>query len=270
MFAREPLKVARFWALVFLSIAAMVLDHQYQRLGPVRSLLATLVYPVQCLVRWPVTVFTEASDYFQPYQALLKENQALKHQQFLQEGKLQRLLAIESENTRLRSLLRSMPREKEGYLVAEIVQVDPLPDRHCVVLNQGRNRGVFVGQPVIDAEGVVGEVVEVYPFSCRVILLTDSRHAIPVENTRNQVRGIVQGLGNLQEMKLQHILSNPDIQVGDVLMTSGLGGNYAYGYPVGEVKAIEQAPGEPFASFVVKPLAKLESIRQVLLLMPPT
>jgi rod shape-determining protein MreC len=244
----------------------MVLDHQYQHMGSLRSLLATLLTPMQYMIQAPILAFDRALAYWQPRHALIAENQALKHDKFLQDGRLQRLLAIESENARLRGLLRSRPRETPKYQVAEIIQINPTPNKHDVILNQGMNAGLKVGQPVIDAEGLVGEIVEVYPFSCKVMLLTDRTHAIPVENARNQVRGIVQGLGNLHEMKLQHVLNSADIQEGDILITSGLGGHYPYGYPVGEVKSVVQAPGEPFASFLVSPIAKFDSIRQVLLL----
>jgi rod shape-determining protein MreC len=243
----------------------MILDQHYQHMGPLRSFLATVLTPVQQAIQFPIRVFDNMVDYWKPRHVLISENQSLKHEKFLQDGRLQRLLAIESENARLRGLLKSMPRETLKYGVAEIIQIDPMPNKHYVLLNQGLNTGLSVGQPVIDAEGIVGEITEVYPFSCKVILLTDRTHAIPVENARNQVRGILQGLGNLNEMKLQHVLNSADIQVGDVLITSGLGGHYPYGYPVGEVKEVIQAPGEPFASFLVKPFARLDRIRQVLL-----
>ncbi|MEY3182059.1 MAG: rod shape-determining protein MreC [Pseudomonadota bacterium] len=244
----------------------MILDHQYQHMGHVRSFLATVLTPLQHAIQFPIRSVDRLIEYLKPINVLVSENQALKHEKFLQDGRLQRLLAIESENARLRGLLKSMPRESLKYGVAEIIQIDPTPDKHYVLLNQGLNAGFSVGQPVIDAEGIVGEVVEVYPFSCKVMLLTDRTHAIPVENARNQVRGIVQGLGTLHELKLQHVLNSTDIQVGDVLITSGLGGHYPYGYPVGRVKAVLQVPGEPFASFSIEPFARLDRIREVLLI----
>lgn len=265
LFARQPLGWFRFSILCLFSVACMVADHHFARLAEFRSGLVTALYPLQYLSYWPLHAFATAKGYLQSHQALAKEYQILQQQQFLQDGRLQRLVAIEAENERLRYLLKSSQSFDFQYQVAEVIQQDPASDKHYLILNQGLNAGIHIGQPVVDADGVVGEVTEVYPFSCKIILITDVSHAIPVENVRNQVRGILHGLGRLREMKLQHTFGQAELEVGDILVTSGLGGNYPYGYPVGEVQAVDQNPGDPFQCFKVKPKAKLDRIRQVLL-----
>lgn len=242
----------------------MVLDHRYQRLDQVREYLSYMVYPLQWVVNVPVQITNDCRYYFTSNHSLVRENERLRQEQLMQNARLQKFMALEAENLRLHDLLNSSPKSGESLKVAEILQVDNDPFSHNIVLNKGRQDTVYVGQPIIDAHGVMGEIVEVNALTSRAILITDASHAIPVENVRNGVRGIVVGTGS-NGLELQYVPTTSDIQVGDVLVTSGLGGRYPPGYPVGNIVEINQDKRESFASVHVTPSAHLKRGRQVLL-----
>lgn len=255
------------WCLIALSIALMVLDHRYHQLDQVRGYLSQTTFPFQWVVDAPFRLTETVREYITSHHALLAENETLRQQQLLQEGHLQRLLALEAENTQLRTLLKASPREGETLSVAEILKVDSDPFIHRIIINKGEQDNVFVGQPIIDASGVMGEIIEVYPFTSRAILLTDTSHAIPVESVRNGVRGIAVGTGAIDSLQLQHVPTTADLKVGDVLVTSGLGGRFPSGYPVGTITDVSKDAGESFAVVRVKPSAYLDRGRQVLLIL---
>lgn len=243
----------------------MVLDQHYHRLDQVKSWMSTLVYPLQWAVHAPSTLSQDVKEYFVSHHHLVQENKRLKQEQFLQNGQLQQLISLQAENTRLRTLLQSSERQKEEHTIAEVLQIDEDPFNHRIVLNKGIDSKVLVGQPIIDEDGVMGEVIEVNPCNSVAILVTDASHAVPVENARNGVRGILLGTGAIDTLSLQHVPTTADIQEGDVLVTSGLGGRYPPGYPVGVINKVEHDPAQTFAVIRVKPKAHLERGRQVLL-----
>jgi rod shape-determining protein MreC len=246
-------------------VALITLDHRYHRLDQIRAYLSYAVYPLQWAVDMPVRLTHRCGEYCASYKALVKENEKLRQEQFLQNARLQKVLSLESENVRLHSLLQSAVRVGETHRVADIIQVDADPYNHNIILNKGKNQNVLVGQPILDAQGVMGEIIEVNAVFSRAILITDPSHAVPVENVRNGVRGVVIGTGNIDGLELQHVPTTADIKVGDILVTSGLGGRYPVGYPVGTITRIEQDPSESFAKVQVTPAAQLERGRQVLL-----
>lgn len=243
----------------------MVSDYRYHQLNIVRDYLSMAIYPIQWIVDSPVRLSDTLKQYTHSYHELVKINQDLREQQLLQSARTEKYMALEAENIRLRSLLQSSPRNGETLLVAEIIRVDSDPLIHRVILDKGSRQGVRLGQPVIDAEGIIGEVIEVHPYVSRVILLTDTSYGIPVENVRNGVRGIAVGIGAIKNLELQHVPNTVDLKVGDNLVTSGLDGRYPPGYPVGTVSEIQQNSGEPFVKVQITPSAHLERIRQVLL-----
>lgn len=244
----------------------MVVDHRYHHLEGLRNYLSFVVYPIQWLVDTPIRVATDIVQYAHTYSHLVQENATLRQAQLLQNAKMQKFLSLEAENNRLRTLLQSRPRSGESLLVAEIIHADSDPFIHRVIVDKGDNQGVALGQPVIDASGIVGEVIEVHPHMSRVILLTDVSHGISIENVRNGVRGIAVGTGSIKTLELQHVPNTIDFAVGDNLVTSGLDGRYPPGYPVGVISKIEHEPGESFAKVQVIPAAHLDRTRQVLLL----
>lgn len=244
----------------------MVLDHQYHQFDQVRSILSYAVYPLQWVVDRPVRLSYTLKDYFFHKHHLIIENEKLKEEQLLQNGRLQKLLAFETENERLRALLQqSLTHRQETLAIAEILQVDADPFSHRILIDKGKKHQVHVGQPIIDAEGVMGEIIEVNEIHSTALLITDASHAIPVEIARNAVRGILVGTGSYDHLTLQYLPKTAEVQVGDVVVTSGLGGRYPAGYPVGVVTKIIEDPADSFVTVFVAPKARLDRGRQVLL-----
>ena len=156
----------------------------------------------------------------------------------------------------------------ERVVIAELLDVDLQPFRHTILINKGEREGVYDGQPIVDADGIMGQIVHVSPFSSTALLITDPSHAIPVQINRNGLRGIAVGTGQSHSLQLEYLPNNADIQKGDLLISSGLGNHFPAGYPVGVVTEIQLDPAEPFAKVLVSPSAKLEQSREVLLLWP--
>jgi rod shape-determining protein MreC len=246
----------------------MTVDHRQSHLETVRSALSVLVYPLQYMVNTPVMVTRWAKDSFVTHESLLSENDRLRKEQLLLSSKLQKYEILETENERLRRLLESSFKLSDRVVIAELLAVDMQPFRHTVVINKGKREGAFDGQPIVDANGIMGQIVHVGPFSSTVLLITDPTHAIPVQINRNGLRAIAVGTGLSHSLQLEHLPNNADIQKGDLIVSSGLGSRFPPGYPVGVVKDITLDPAEPFAKVNVLPSAKMEQSREVLLVWP--
>jgi rod shape-determining protein MreC len=232
----------------------------------VHAFLSIPLVPLQYIVSWPLQVFDSLRDNISSHDALVKENLNLKAEQLLLKAQVQRLLAIESENNQLKALMHSPAQLKGKVLIAELLAVDSEPFTHQIVLDKGSNDNVFVGQPVLDASGVMGQIIQVGPLTSRALLINDSRSGVPVQVARNGLRAIASGDAYSGKLKLMNVSQTSDIQVGDVLVTSGLGKYYPEGYPVGQVKSIVKDPGLQFATITIEPSARLDSSREVLLL----
>jgi rod shape-determining protein MreC len=254
--------------LIALSIVLMAVDHRQGYLENLRSMLSIAVYPVQYLVNLPIGVVTWLSENLASHSDLLEENRRLREQQLLLQSKLQRFAVLEAENERLRELLESSLQLNEKVLVAELLAVELQPFRHQIVIDKGRREGAYNGQPVVDARGVMGQIIHVGPFTSTVLLITDPSHAIPVVVNRNGLRAIAIGVGEGNKLRLDHLPTNADIREGDLIVSSGLGGRFPAGYPVGTVTSVTLLPGEPFAQVTVTPTARLEQNREVLILWP--
>jgi rod shape-determining protein MreC len=254
--------------LIVASISLMSVDHRKHHLEGIRAGLSIIVYPLQILVDLPFSVGGWASETLSARTTLLQENRELRDNQLALQLKLQKFEALESENQRLRSLLQSSSRKWERVLIAELLQVDFDPFRHMVLLNKGSNDDVFEGHPLLDAHGVLGQVMHVSPLSSSAILITDPSHAVPVQVNRNGLRGLAVGTGEEGLLDIPHLPNNADIQVGDLLITSGLGLRFPPGYPVARVSSIEKDPTEPFATVKATPMAHLKRTREVLLVWP--
>nr|WP_082353983.1 rod shape-determining protein MreC [Marinagarivorans algicola] len=196
---------------------------------------------------------------------LIQKNEALRSELLVHQRKLQQLAFLAAENTRLRQLLNSADNLNHRVLVADLVGVAPDPNIHKVFINRGSDDGVYVGQPVVDATGLIGQVVNVSSNDSVVLLISDTSHAIPVQINRNGVRLIAEGRGSVFELGLRHVPSTLDIKEGDLLVSSGLGDIYPAGYPVATVQKITYDPGRPFAEVVAIPKAQLNRNRHVLL-----
>lgn len=247
------------------AVALMTVDHRFHHLESARTVLSLVVLPLQLVVHAPFRAAHWASQELATRATLIDENERLREERLLIEARLGRLADLEAENRRLRELLASASRVGERVLIAEVMAVDMDPFSRKILLNKGSRDGVFLGQPLIDAQGVMGQVVHVGPFSCTALLITDPNHALPVQFTRNGLRAIAMGRGGSNSLELAHLPTNADARVGDIVVTSGLGGRFPSGYPVGRVSQVRTDTGRPFAEVTVDPVANLERNREVLL-----
>jgi rod shape-determining protein MreC len=254
--------------LVALSAVLMVMDHKYKSLESVRATLSMVIYPIQMLVEVPETVSEWFSESLATRRRLQEENDSLHTQLFMQKAQMQKLAALEAENMRLRELLDSSFEVGEKVIIAELLSVNLDPYKHQIVINKGQLDGIYPGQPLLDAEGVMGQIVHADPYTSTAVLITDTAHAIPVQVNRNGLRTIALGSGTINRLELPYIPNNADIKPGDLLITSGLGGHFPPGYPVAEVAAVQHDPGHAFSRVVATPLAELNRSREVLLVWP--
>jgi len=263
-----PSPGARLVFVCLLSIALMMLDSRNEHLRDIRRLLGAATYPVRAVVDAPFALGRWIGDSFATRATLQDENDALKRQLMIQNAQLQRLASLDAENRRLRALLDSTEKVGERVLIAEIMSVDMNPFRHRIVVNKGSNDGVYIGQAMIDADGVVGQITRDHIFSAEAILITDADHALPVELVRNRLRTIAVGTGQLDRLSLPFLPRNADVLPGDLLVTSGLGGVFPAGYPVGTIREIGADTGKEFLDVSASPAAGLNRIREVLLFWP--
>jgi rod shape-determining protein MreC len=243
-----------------------VVDVNSRLLDPLRSLLGTVVSPLYVFAETPYTLTTEVTESFASRSALQQRNELLERRVLELSQISQQFVVLREENTRLRELLGSRSRLGAEVLVAELTGVVPGPATFQVIVDKGAMAGVVVGQAVIDARGLFGQVVEVSEFFSRVLLITDATHAVPVQVNRNDVRSIAAGTGQLDRLELENVPITADIKVGDLLVSSGLGGRFPPGYPVGEVVHVEVDPARVYAEVIARPLAALDRSRHVLLI----
>ncbi len=234
-----------------------------------RAYLSLLLTPLQWIVDVPSRVAGEVSDVVVDRSLLLKENAKLKAEALQLERKVQQNAALWLENERLRSLLSGAERVDEEVRLVELIGVNPDPFQHQVIINKGSENLVRLGQPILDAGGVMGQVTEMSHYTSRVMLITDARHALPVEINRNGFRTIALGKGELGELELDHVPDTADIVKGDLVITSGLGGRFPRGYPVAIVSDVIRDPGQQFARVRVMPTALLDKSRHLLLVNMP-
>lgn len=248
-----------------LSVALMVVDQQFHHLQSLRSALAVITYPLQFLADLPITAKDWLAETFATRTRLTEENRRLHADNLKLRARLQKFESLQAENLRLRDLLESSIKVGDRVLIAELSAVDLDPYRQQIVIDKGGASGVFEGQPVLDANAVMGQVIHVNPFSSTVLLITDASHALPVQVLRNGLRTIAIGSGRIDRLELPYLTNNADIREGDLLVTSGLGGKFPPGYPVAEVTQVRIAPDQPFAEVAAAPRAHLDRSREVLL-----
>ncbi len=252
-------------ALAIVSALLLVIDLNSRLLDPTRALLATIVSPIYYIAESPYDVSRGVGEAFASRTTLQEENEQLKRRVLELSQVSQQFVSLRDENARLRELLGSRRRLGAEVLVAELIGVIPAPNTLQVEIDKGSQSGVYVGQAVIDADGLFGQVVEVSAFASRVMLVADASHAVPVQVTRNDFRSIAAGTGRLDALELEYVPITADIVEGDVLVSSGLGGRFPRGYPVGVVTRVVVDPTVPFAQVSARPLAALDRTRHVLL-----
>ncbi|GAA3715883.1 rod shape-determining protein MreC [Oceanisphaera sediminis] len=268
IFGRGPSLPIRLALAVVASLVLIIADSRYHSFTEAKVYLNSLVSPLQYVANSPRLLLDSASSQLMSRQSLLAQSQRMEQELFLLRDDLLRLRHLEQENQRLRDLLGSPVRFDTRRMVAEIMAVDTDPFSHQVVIDKGSLVGVFEGQPVLNEQGVVGQVISVGKTTSRVLLITDTSHGIPVRVARNDIRAIASGSGQLDRLLLHNITRNTDIREGDVLLSSGLAGRFPEGYPVGRVSRVGYEEGQPFADIRVKPFAALDRVRYLLLLWP--
>jgi rod shape-determining protein MreC len=246
----------------------MILDSRGAAMNQVRAILSMPLAPLQYIVSWPIQFFENLGGSISSRDALIKENLNLKAEQLQLKAQVQRLRALELENNQLKALMSSSAEVQGKVLVAQILAVATEPFINQVVLDKGSQDNVFLGQPVLDANGVMGQVIHVGPITSRVLLINDPHSGVPVQVARNGIRAIAVGDAYTGQLRLMHVPQTADVRAGDMLITSGLGDYYPEGYPVGQVLTVVKDPGLQFATIVVNPVAHLDRSRGVLLVWP--
>lgn len=253
--------------LLILGAIALLLILAGQRgwLGGVRTELSRVAEPFYNLTSYPARALTDLGEFWSSREQLREDNERLRAEALILQAKVQRLASLRAENMRLRELMNSARAREESVVVAEVIGVSPDPTQHQLLIDKGLEKGVFVGQPVIDADGLVGQVIEVGHQFSRVMMITDAAHALSVQVNRNGVRAVAEGTGLIDLLELSHVAATTDIKADDLLVSSGLGGRFPPGYPVARVIEVTIDPGQPFATVRARPLARLDRSRHLLL-----
>ena len=256
----------QYGLIFFLSIALMVIDARTNWLHNLRNVLAVSLTPIQVLASMPATIggaltsaLSSDPDIDIAYKNLRDEYFQLKSETLL-------LRTLQDENRDLRTLLDASERLNEKVTLAELINVSIDPYNHRVLVGRGIRDGVYAGQAVIDDQGVIGQVTEVMPFNSGVMLITDPGHALPVQVQRTGLRTVVYGTGSVSSLRVPYLNQNSDIQVGDILLSSGLGGRFPNGYPVASITDVEIIQDEAFMQVTAEPIGKLDRSNHVLLL----
>lgn len=268
LFAKGKYQSTRFVFACAFSLMIMVADYHFHALAGVRTVFSLFVSPIQYVVDYPVRMISWVHSLVSSKKTLIDENIQLRYQQTLLESKLQKLLVIRNENSQLKQLLSASSSKNERATAAEILAVDTTNTRQLVILNKGSRDNVYVGQPVLDAKGVTGQVIDVGMNTSTVLLISDMKSAVPVRNERTGERAILIGTNNMAALSLINLPKSSSINVGDLLVTSGLGRLYPEGYPVGQVANVQTRPGDDFIKVSVTPIAQLNRTRLVLLIWP--
>lgn len=268
--ARIPALGVRVLVFAALSILLMVIDHRQDHLSTVRRAIGTAVYPIQVVVDAPFRLWAWIRESTSDRNQLHLDLGRLQAERLLTNARLQRLVTLEAENARLRGLLEARTLVRDEIRVAEIMAVDANPYRHNIVIDIGQRDGAYDGQAIIDAAGVVGQVIETGFSTSQAMLISDPSHALPVEVNRNGLRTIANGTGEFDSLDLPFLPNNADIRPGDLLVTSGLGGAFPAGYPVAVVRAVNRIPQEPFADVTATPAASLDQVREIMLIWSST
>jgi len=245
----------------------LITDHRTSMFDGVRGFFTLVIYPLQSIASTPDEFGLWLDSQLNSHQSLVDENEKYRAENLLLKAQLQKFTSLQAENIRLRSLLKSSRKLQDQMLIAETITVDLDPYKRQIVINKGLLSGIYAGQPILDAYGIMGQIIHPGIPSSTAILITDPSHAIPVQNNRNGLRTILYGTGSANFLEIQNLPNNADIKEGDLLITSGLGGRFPEDYPVAVVTEIKRDPGQPFAQIIAEASAHLEQSREVLLVM---
>ena len=265
-FRRGPSPLARLAFFGLISIALLFVDTRYHDLEGVRQIAATVLYPLQRAAQLPGDVLGWVSGYFTSLRSLAEENTTLKQQSVEHTAAAQAFAATQEENARLRALLEARKRSATAAKTVEVLYTGRDPFVQKLFVDKGMDADIQPGEAVIDGNGVVGQVTRVYPYMAEVTLVTDKDHAVPVQVQRSGVRSVLYGSGAGRPPELRFMAPSADIQVGDVLVTSGLDGTYPPGLAVARIATLERDTGQIFARITCTPLAGVDRSEHLLVI----
>ena len=261
--SRGQFSTSKLLFFLILSFCLMYFDYKGQYLNKVRSYISVTTYPIHVVMNAPKNIFLKLTESMGQREKIILDNQKLKTENITLGSQIQKIYRLEKENKRLRELLDSKPKTEDIFVLAEIVTENPDPFKHRIIINKGSKEDVRTNQTVADSKGIIGHVIRDQIFGSEVLLITDPEHAIPIEVARTGLRSIALGIGSYEEIKLSYLAVNTDIQKGDILLTSGLGGQYPEGYPVAVIDKVSAQEGESFLEVRAKPFANLTNINEV-------
>lgn len=267
LFNQGPSARVRLMFFAGLSLVLLLVDARFQVLSLVRQSVGTVLYPFQQAALWPRDAMRSFNTHFGAQTALQRENQELRAEQLANAQALQSAQQFATENTQLKKLLELEPHQSLKSVVARILYDARDPFTRKVVIDRGVQHGVQRGQPVIDATGVIGQVVRVFPLTAEIALLTDKDQTIPVQVVRNGLRAVAFGGPKPSGLELRFIPANADLQNGDVLVTSGLDGLYPPGLQVARIERVERLSNSAFARVYAEPLGGVDKQNYLLVLL---
>jgi rod shape-determining protein MreC len=268
-FVRGPSPLARLTIFGLAALVLMFIDSRFRTLDSVRSVIATVVHPMQALAMTPLNAWRAGASWLESRNAVQNENDALKQRALNEAQAVQGYKALEEENARLRALLSLRTQAKLKGVAAQIMSAGRDPFSQHTFIDRGAQHGIKAGQAAIDSSGVVGQVTRVHPLVAELTLVTEKDLAIPVRNDRTGVRLVMFGRGAEQSPELRYVQPSVDVQVGDLLTTSGVDGLYPPSLAVAKVSSVSRDPGQLFLRVQCQPLASLQASGQVLVLETP-
>lgn len=265
LFSQSSVAAVRLAIALVTAFAMMVLDVRVGALNDVRLVVKTLLVPIEAIASAPVGMFDWAQEVTRSRSSLELDREQLQLENERLRIEQLELQSLQAENAELRRLLDVSQRQSARLLQGQVQSISTDPFIHQVTISRGSNAGVEEGFPVLSAEGLVGQVIAVYPHAADVLLISDGRHQIPIQVQRSRIRGIARGIGRWDQLEMVNLPETADIQVGDILETSGLGGRYPQGIPVARVTGVTQLSGQPFARVIAEPLSALNRLNLVMI-----
>jgi rod shape-determining protein MreC len=256
----------QFGIVGLLALGLLLIDTNTRLLLGPRNVLAVGISPIQYLASAPTRIGRMFAGVLSAEPDIKIAYENLRNEYFQLKAETLLLRTLQDENEGLRSLLDASKRIKEKITLAELINISIDRDNHTLLIGRGLRHGIYVGQAVIDDQGVIGQVTDVMPFNSSVLLITDPGHALPVQVQRTGLRAVAYGTGSLSELRVPFLNQNSDIQVGDMLLSSGLGGRFPSGYPVAKVNKVKVIQEENFLDVAALPIAQLDRSNHVLLL----
>ena len=265
LFSQSSVAAVRLIIALVTAFAMMVLDVRVGALNDVRLVVKTVLVPIEAIASAPVGMFDWAQEVTRSRSSLELDREQLQLENERLRIEQLELQSLQAENAELRRLLDVSQRQPARLLQGQVQSISTDPFIHQVTISRGSNAGVEEGFPVLSAEGLVGQVIAVYPHAADVLLISDGRHQIPIQVQRSRIRGIARGIGRWDQLEMVNLPETADIQVGDILETSGLGGRYPQGIPVARVTGVTQLSGQPFARVIAEPLSALNRLNLVMI-----